>query len=478
MKNIIVWFKKDLRVHDNPALWEASQEGNIIPVFIWSKSEEKDYQTSAASLWWLHHSLISLEKKLKEAGLQLIYRSGESLKELNKLINETNATALFYNERYEPSITERDKEIYDKMTSLGIKVRTFHSYLLFPPYEIKNKKSEPYKVFTSFYKSLLPEPVSRPVPYLETRDGIKEMVSSIGIDKLNLLPKIRWDKKFRDYWQPGEEGAINQFEKFIGDGLQFYKKGRDIPSESNVSFLSPYLTWGNISVRAIWHAVDREAHTNPSLLGNSIDAFKRQLVWRDFAYHQLIHFPLITTKPLRTRFEKFPWLDDDEALTKWKKGLTGYPLIDAGMRELIETGVIHNRVRMVVASFLIKHLLIPWQKGYDYFSETLVDFDVANNAMGWQWVAGCGVETAPYFRIFNPILQSEKFDSEGYYIRKWIPELAKLPSKYIHKPWEAPEEVLNAAHIDLGETYPKPMINHDFARKRALAAFDQIKNKR
>lgn len=476
MNHVIVWFRKDLRMHDNPALWQASQEGKIIPVFIWSPSEEEDYSDSAASLWWLHHSLIALEKKLAEKGLQLIYRSGDSLEELNKIIHDTNASALFYNERYEPAIVERDKKINVALSANGIKVQAFHSYLLFDPYNIKNKQDNPYQVFTSFYKNVLNNHVTRPVPYIETNKGIEQCIESLHVDDLNLLPKIRWDKKFHSYWEPSEDGAIKQYEQFIGDSIAFYKNGRDIPSENNVSRLSPYLTWGNISARAIWHSIEKNSLMYPES-NDSYEAFKRQLIWRDFAYHQLIHFPQLSKKPLRSQFENFPWLDNEIDFMKWKKGLTGYPLIDAGIRELIETGVMHNRVRMVVASFLIKHLLISWQKGYDYFSETLVDFDVANNAMGWQWVAGCGIETAPYFRIFNPILQSEKFDKKGYYIRKWIPELVNLPSKYIHKPWEAPGEILRAANVELGKTYPEPMINHIFARERALAAFEQVKNK-
>lgn len=474
MSNIIVWFRKDLRIHDNPALWQASRDGNIIPVFIWSPSEEEDYSGSAASLWGLHHSLVALEKKLAEKGLQLIYRSGESLEELKQIIYETNASALYYNERYEPNIVEKDKKINLVMSSENINVHTFHSYLLFPPYNIKNKQDNPYQVFTSFYKSILDNPVRRPAPYIETNKGIERKIDSLGVDDLNLLPKTRWDEKFHSYWEPGEDGAIKQYEKFMDDGIDFYKSGRDIPSESNVSRLSPYLTWGNISVRAIWHSIEKRALTYTSI-NESYEAFKRQLIWRDFAYHQLIHFPQFNKRPLRSQFENFPWLNNEMDFTKWKKGLTGYPLIDAGMRELIETGIMHNRVRMVVASFLTKHLLISWQKGYDFFSETLVDFDVANNAMGWQWVAGCGIETAPYFRIFNPVLQSEKFDKEGYYIRKWIPALANLPPEYIHKPWEAPEEILQVANVELGKTYPEPMIDHMLARKRALAAFEQIK---
>lgn len=475
MKNIIVWFRKDLRIHDNPALFQASLEGNIIPVFIWSQEEEQAYQANSASLSWLHHALKSLEEKLSELGLELIYRLGNSLENLQDLIKETGAEALLFNRRYESHIVQRDQRISEILQAENVQVRSFDTYLLYDPYDIKNKQGTPYKVFTPFYKSLLQTPVTRPVPYPDVTKEGKNGFKGLTLGDLNLLPKTSWDEKFYAHWRPGEDGAIERFEAFAEDGLKHYDKGRDIPSEDSVSLLSPYLAWGNISVRAVWYAVERKYDTDPAHV-KSFDAFKRQLIWRDFAYYQLIHFPDITHKPLREQFEAFPWLENDKAFDQWKEGMTGYPLVDAGMRQLMETGVIHNRVRMLVASFLIKHLLINWTRGYNWFREALVDFDEANNALGWQWVAGSGVETAPYFRIFNPILQSEKFDKHGDYIKRWVPELKDLPEKYIHEPWKAPEEVLKQASIVLDTTYPRPIVDHATARKRALAAFDQIKN--
>jgi deoxyribodipyrimidine photo-lyase len=478
MKKIIVWFGKDLRLHDNPALWEASQQGVVIPVFIWSEEEEQEFRMSKASHWWLHHSLISLQEKLESKKLSLIYRRGNSLEELTNLIEQTNADAVFFGERYEPSSVIRDYEICKNLTSKGIEVRSFQSSLLFSPHDVLKNKNEPYKVFTSFWKRTMQEMVLRPLPIPEDIVSYNEPISTLRIDELGLLSEIHWGEKFHSYWVPGENGAIARWGQFTEDGLSRYVTGRDIPSADVVSLLSPHLVWGDISVRAIWHSAKRlnDAETT-AFMNSSIDAFLRQLIWRDFAHHQLIHFPMMSHTPLREKFKAFPWQGTNEEFARWQKGLTGYPLVDAGMRELWETGVIHNRVRMVVASFLVKHLLISWVEGYDWFKETLVDFDVANNAMGWQWIAGSGIDAAPYFRIFNPIIQSKKFDSEGLYIRKWLPELSKLPTIYIHEPWKAPDEQLREAGIELGKTYPFPIIDHSLARNRALEAYAKVKNK-
>ncbi len=476
MKKILVWFRKDLRIHDNPALWEAAQQGIVIPIFIWSEEEEREYATSAASNWWLHHSLLNLQKTLESKGLSLIVRRGNSLDELTAILEQTHATAVFYGERYEPSIVRRDQTIRKRLTENGIEVRSFQSNLLFPPGDLLNQKNEPYKVFTSFWKRTMQETVQRPLPIPADFVGGDQVLPSLQVDELGLLPAIRWDEKFHAYWEPGEKGAIARWQRFTEEGISRYVEDRDIPSADSVSLLSPHLAWGDISVRSIWHAVKRlnDAETE-EYMHTSIEAFLRQLIWREFAYHQLIHFPTMVHTPLREQFKEFPWLGSDEEFARWQKGVTGYPLVDAGMRELWETGAMHNRVRMVVASFLVKHLLISWTEGSNWFKETLVDFDVANNAMGWQWVAGSGIDAAPYFRIFNPTLQSKKFDADGAYIRKWLPELAKLPSKYIHEPWKVQADVLLEAGIKLGTTYPLPVIDHSLARNRALEAFAKVK---
>nr|WP_255726824.1 deoxyribodipyrimidine photo-lyase [Sporosarcina sp. ACRSM] len=478
VRKIIVWFRKDLRIHDNPALWEASQQGVVIPVFIWSEEEEKEYQTSEASKWWLLHSLLALQQNLETKDLSLIYRRGNSLEELLTIIEQTHAEAVYFSERYEPSCVMRDDVIRTSLISNGIEVRSFQSNLLFSPRDLLNKKNEPYKVFTSFWKRTMQETVLRPLRVPEDMIGYDQHIPSLRIDEMGLLSTNHWADKFHVYWVPGEKGAIARWEEFMEDGLSRYVTGRDIPSADAVSLLSPHLAWGDISVRAIWHSAKGLNDTETAAyMNSSIDAFLRQLIWREFAYHQLIHFPKMPYTPLREQFNVFPWQGTDEEFIRWQKGLTGYPLVDAGMRELWETGSLPNRIRMVVASFLIKHLLISWVEGSRWFQETLVDFDVANNALGWQWVAGSGIDAAPYFRIFNPIIQSRKFDAEGEYIRKWLPELSKLPTKYIHEPWKAREEELLAAGIDLGKTYPRPIVDHSLARSRALEAFAKVKNK-
>ena len=477
MKKIVVWFRKDLRLHDNPALWEAAQQGEIIPVFIWSEAEEREYVKSEAARWWLHHSLIALKLQLESHGLTLILRRGSSFEQLHSICEETEADAVFYGERYEPAIVKRDRLISLQLLSCVSDVRSFSSNLLFPPGDLLNQKNEPYKVFTSFWKRTMRESVTRPLPIPADMKLYDAEIPSLQVEELRLLPENNWHEKFHKYWEPGEKGAIARWEQFKDNGLWRYIEGRDIPSAESVSLLSPHLVWGDISVRSIWHSAKRYIDEQPDEnIRSDVDAFLRQLIWREFAYHQLIHFPIMLHTPLRHQFKEFSWHASDENLLSWQRGLTGYPLVDAGMRELRETGAIHNRVRMVVASFLVKHLLISWVEGSHWFRKTLVDYDAANNAMGWQWVAGTGIDAAPYFRIFNPILQSQKFDSDGQYIRKWIPELGHMPKKYIHVPWTAPEDVLLESGVVLGETYPYPIIDHSVARLRALEAYAQVKN--
>lgn len=465
MKKTIVWFRNDLRLHDNPALWEAAERGKVIPLFIHSHDV-----TGEATNWWLHWSVIDLQKSLSDKGLTLILKTGHALDVIQSLIDETKADAVFFNERYEETVKKVDREIIHTLTEKGFNVRTFHGNLLFNPNELLNKQNEPYKVFTSFWKRFSIEVISPPLPVPSEFRPNNEKISTSTVEELELLPSIQWYQKLNEHWNPGEGGAIQRWTDFIENDIHRYKIGRDFPAEQSVSNLSPYISCGNISVKAIWHATKRQFDAS-----SDAEAFLRQLMWREFAYHQLIHFPTIVHTPLKAQFKDFPWQGTAEQLTIWQQGQTGYPLVDAGMRELWETGAMHNRVRMVVASFLVKHLLIPWTAGSDWFKETLVDFDAANNALGWQWVTGCGIDSAPYFRIFNPILQSEKFDQNGEYIRKWVPELAQLPTKYVHKPWEASAEMLENAGITLGVTYPSPMVDHAAARKRALAAFQESK---
>lgn len=466
----IVWFRKDLRIHDNLALFEASKHGAVLPVFIWSPEEEVYDRFAQASQWWLHHSLKSLANQLQQMGLSLILRKGSSLSILKEIIKESNADALYFNERYEPSIRSRDKEITNVLATDHVEVKTFHSQTLFEPLTIKNKDQQPYKVYTPFWKQCLKMNVPLPLPKPSASVAPKEHLDTLSLEDLALLPTHPWHQKHMPYWTPGESGAIEQLQTFINDGISQYKTNRDFPSKRNTSFLSPHLAWGEISPKMIWHSL---LNSKPD--DEDVEAFLRQLVWREFSYDQLLQMPHSVNRPIRSEFNAFPLQEDEHLFTCWKKGMTGYPIVDAGMRQLWETGWMHNRVRMIIASFLVKHLFIPWTKGADWFTQTLVDFDVANNTMGWQWVAGCGIDAAPYFRIFNPILQGEKFDKDGEYIRKWVPELAALPTKYLFAPWKAPQHILRESGIELGVTYPFPLIDHQFARERALHAYHSIK---
>lgn len=479
MNKSIVWLQKDFRFHDHPALMAAVERGIVIPVFIWSEEDTEEMGEKEASLWWLYHSILSFQNKLREKGIQLIIRHGDTFAELLDIIHKTHADAVFFHERYEPAFATKNNLISQRLQKKGIHVQAFHGNLLFPPISLLNHNQEPYKIFTAFYNRCKKETVQRPVRMPKKLLGNNDFITTLELNELPLLSTFQWYDKFSDYWNPGEENAINHWQEFSENELLNYKSKRDYPADEIGSKLSAYLSWGDISVKAIWHSANRlmlqfEEEGNEQYREH-IEGFLRQLIWREFGYHQLLHFPTMIHTPLRKQFQAFPWKIDEDIFHKWKRGLTGYPLVDAGMRELWETGYMHNRVRMVTASFLIKHLLIPWTKGAEWFAYTLVDYDVANNAMGWQWTAGCGFDAAPYFRIFNPVTQGEKFDERGEYIRKWVPELKDLPAPYIHKPWEAPNEILDTANIILGETYPYPIIEHKFARERALQAYDSIR---
>ncbi|MBB4827082.1 deoxyribodipyrimidine photo-lyase [Sporosarcina luteola] len=479
MTTTIVWFRKDLRLHDHPALFEAASIGKVIPVFIWTPEDEKAYGESEPSLWWLHHSLQAFQQRLDGMGIQLLIRKGNGLEILAELAREFQADAIYFNDRFEPEHRAKDVETVELLRLLGLDVQTFNGNLLFKPDSIKNSKGDPFKVFTAYWKKTLEEyvPVPLPAPDLQ---GIEETTSTLSVEELGFPFRKNWSDYFHSIWKPGEQGAIEKWEEFMEDALLYYETERDLFATESpaVSMLSPAIAAGDISVKSMWHSAKRvmDASSLPAVQ-NSVMSFLRQLAWRDFAYYQLVWFPQIVNQPLLTYFSLFPWNGTAEHLERWEQGKTGYPLVDAGMRELKKTGAIHNRVRMVVASFLVKHLLIPWTEGSDWFRKSLIDYDMANNAMGWQWVAGTGIDAAPYFRIFNPIAQSQKFDPNGNYIRQWVPELADLPASHIHKPWETPPALLREANVQLGLTYPRPIIDHSTARKRALQAYNELRKK-
>lgn len=468
----IVWFRQDLRIEDHPALMAACERGRVLPLYIAGHDGEGDWQLGGASKWWLHHSLKALESDLKSLGHSLVLRQGKPLEVLKQLIAETGASAVYWSRCYEPASLDRDTLIKRELRLKEIDAQSFNACLLYEPWTIANKQGKPFQVFTPFWKSCLnhanPErPLSKPKP---SSDKLVE-VASLTLDDLALLPTIPWDQGLTETWKPGTKGAQAHLTNFLKGRILDYQEARDFPAIEGISRLSPYLHFGEISPRMIWH----EVVTTFAGKKEKIDCYLRQLGWREFAHHLLYHFPHTPTEPLRKDFLDFPWKHNQKHLHAWQKGLTGYPLVDAGMRQLWHTGWMHNRVRMVVGSFLVKDLLISWIEGARWFWDTLVDADLANNTLGWQWVGGCGADAAPYFRVFNPITQSEKFDPEGLYIRRWVPELAHLPNKWIHQPWEAPGLVLREAGVSLGKEYPFPIVDHAKARLDALDAFSKIR---
>ena len=468
----IVWFRQDLRLEDNPALIAASETGApVIPLFLWAPEEEGEWPPGGASKWWLHHSLRSLEQRLKTASRGLILRKGPTLQNLRALLAETRATAVFWNRRYEPAIINRDTRIKNALRQEGIQVQSFNAALLNEPWDIRNSSGKPFQVFTAFWRHCLqsthpPQPLPAPLRI----PAPSSWPASQKLEELELLPVPDWAGGLRASWEPGEAGATKQLDRFLARAYEDYPQGRDRPAVQGTSQLSPHLHFGEISPRQVWHALAKL-----NVRGWRESQFISELGWREFSHHLLYHFPKTPVEPLRPEFARMKWRQNNTWLLAWQKGLTGYPLVDAGMRQLWHTGWMHNRVRMVVASFLVKDLLMDWQQGARWFWDTLVDADLAQNTLGWQWTAGCGADAAPFFRIFNPVTQGEKFDPNGEYVRQWIPELKALPDKWIHQPFNAPPDVLQRAAIELGSIYPEPIVKHVIAREVALEAFQRLK---
>jgi deoxyribodipyrimidine photo-lyase len=469
----LFWLRRDLRFDDNPALsWALKRGCPVVPVFIWDPASEGVSAPGAASRAWLHRSLASLDKRFRELGARLILRRGDTTEALLELVEETGAHTIAWNRCFEPSIIKRDTVIKERLFAAGLEVRSFNGSLLFSPNRVENKALRPFKVFTPFWKHCLTLPVREVIPFgLSTWPGLKTPVRSEPLSALELRPSKKWDLGMLQGWNPGEVPARDRLNHVARELAADYATGRDRPDCDGTSRLSPHLHWGEISPVRFFRQI-READA-----GRGGEVLLSELGWREFAHHLLYHFPDTVDQPLRPEFLSFPWKQDDLALKAWQQGRTGFPFVDAGMRQLWATGWMHNRVRMVVASFLVKHLLQPWQAGAAWFWETLVDADLANNTLGWQWTAGCGADAAPFFRVFNPIRQGEKFDPEGAYVQKWVPELSRLPTQWIHRPFEAPESVLNSAGIKLGREYPRPMVNHAEGRVRALAAYDKIRKR-
>jgi deoxyribodipyrimidine photo-lyase len=472
---VIVWFRQDLRLADNPALAAAVDSGRpVLPLFVLDDETPGAWRPGGASRWWLHHSLAALADDLAARGAPLLLRQGRADAVLPELVSGTGAGAVLWNRCYEPFAVARDHHIKAVLKDAGVDTRSFNAALLCEPWQAETGAGGPYKVFTPYWKSVSaglapPPPGPAPGPIA----GLVDAPGGDALDDWGLLPaKPDWAGGLRETWRPGEAGARARLAAFLDDDLAAYAEDRDRPDLSVTSRLSPHLHWGEIGPRQIWHAVQHRADSaKGAQIRTTIVRFLAEIGWREFAHHLLFHYPDLPEANWKSDFDGFAWRDDPAGLRAWQRGRTGYPLVDAGMRELWATGWMHNRVRMVAASFLVKHLLIDWRAGEAWFWDTLVDADLANNAAGWQWVAGCGADAAPYFRIFNPIAQGEKFDPDTAYIRRWVPELAGLPDTWVHRPWDAPDDVCDAAGFVKGESYPAPIVDHGTARERALAAY-------
>ncbi|MCH6257289.1 DNA photolyase family protein [Puniceicoccaceae bacterium K14] len=470
---VIVWFRKDLRLADNPALYAAIRSKRpVIPLFILDDQAEGKWKPGAASRWWLHHALVDLEKSLKQNyGVDLIIRKGDSSKILGNLIEESKAEAIYWNRRYEPAIIQRDKKLKTALRARQLEVLSFNASLLLEPWTIANKAGNPFKVFTPFWRHCISHTFAKPVPKAGKQLAkLNGDLKTLKIDELILLPSLPWDSAFYDNWDPTEKGAHARLKSFVAQSIVGYDMNRDRPDIDGTSKLSPYLAWGQISPRQIHSTLKAAGLSDPN------DRYMTEIGWREFSYHLMYHFPDTVESPLNKKFEAFQWKVDQTALKAWQTGNTGYPIVDAGMRQLWATGWMHNRVRMIVASFLVKHLLHPWQHGSEWFWDTLVDADLASNTLGWQWSAGCGADAAPYFRIFNPILQGVKFDPDGSYTKHWVPELKDLSAKHLFAPDSAPETTLESANIRLGKTYPESIVSHFAARNRAMEAYQRLKS--
>lgn len=469
----ILWFRQDLRLADNPALTEAAKSGApVLPVYVLDDENAGEWKMGGASRWWLHHSLKALDESL---GGKLVLLKGDAFVQISALAQEVGAKTVYWNRCYEPWRVRRDKLIKQTLKDMDIEAESFNGSLLWEPWDVLKSDGTPYKVFTPFYRKgcLSKEPPREPLPVPKNM-ALATYENSLPLAKLGLLPtKPRWDKKMEPYWEIGEKGAMKALRHFIGHGLKDYKEGRDIMAGGHISRLSPRLHFGEVSPNQVWYESAKAGDKKG--LQKDIDHFHSELGWREFSYGLLYYFPDLPKKNLQPRFDAFPWDKNDKHLLAWQHGQTGYPVVDAAMRELWETGFMHNRARMVVGSFLVKHLLLHWRHGEDWFWDCLVDADLPNNSASWQWIAGSGADAAPYFRIFNPVTQGEKFDPDGAYVRKYVPELKNMPDKFLHHPWDAPADILKKAGVELGKTYPRPIVDHAEARERALAAFAETR---
>lgn len=471
-KPTIVLFRHDLRVKDNVALAEAARSGKpVIPVFLFGDNEDDVRARGAASRWWLHHSLKALAGTLERLGVQLIIRQGKTPTTVAAIAVESGADSVFWNRRYDPREMAVDRKLEDLLRAHALRTRNFDGQLLHEPSQLRTKSASYYKVFGPFLNALsaAPEPrdpVDAPT-VLRTYSGSLE---TDRVEDVLPLPKPDWARGMSQLWKPGEDGAIAALKRFIEDTLDGYASKRDFPAHLT-SLLSPHLAHGEITPFTIWATLAKAKKS----AGVDLAKFRQEVCWREFCYHLQHHNADLERQNFQRAFDNFPWRNDKSGLRAWQRGATGYPIVDAGMRQLWQSGTMHNRVRMIAASFLTKHLMIDWREGERWFWDTLVDADPASNPGNWQWVAGSGADAAPYFRIFNPVLQGEKFDPKGSYVRAYLPELTNLPDRFIHQPWKASRDVLAEAGVVLGENYPAPIVDHNAARNRALAAYKSIR---
>ncbi|MCY4446576.1 MAG: deoxyribodipyrimidine photo-lyase [Rhodobacteraceae bacterium] len=470
---VIALFREDLRLTDNLMLTNALQSGRPL-ICLYIHDDAGPIKRGSAQRWWLHHSLLALNNDLKSRGCSLNLRVGDTFSIIRSIVLQTGATEVYWSRRYAPYQVEADKILMDKIKKSGVSTKSCKGRLIKQPWEVLTASARPYRVFTPFWKSLRNNyNFETPLPPPNQINGLT-LSENCCIDILSLLPKgFDWSAGFHSYWQPGEGAAQSKFTSFLENGINDYASDRDFPNRPATSQLSPHLQMGEISPRQIIYDAAKRLE-NGTISAEAFDKFYSELVWREFSYHLLYHFPKVLDQEFLPKFRHFPWQHNKNFLTLWQQGQTGYPIVDAGMRELWHTGYMHNRVRMIVASFLTKHLLIDWRLGMQWFWDTLVDADIASNTLSWQWVAGCGADAAPYFRIFNPVLQARKFDPDNQYILRWVPELSQLPSKHIPEPWTASAEVLRQANVCLGSTYPHPIIEHKFARDRALSTYSSL----
>jgi deoxyribodipyrimidine photo-lyase len=468
LSTALVWLRNDLRVADNPALSAACRDHDRVVALYIHETDEGLRPVGAAARWWLHRSLTGLGESLAELGVDLQVRTGTAHAVLSEVAAATDSIAVHWNRRYGPAERKLDAALKPALRANGNDVQSHPGNVLVEPWLIQTGQGKPYSVFTPFWKTVRDMDISKPLA--TPKPGVAGAHHG-RVDGDYRAP--RWSKKFEQYCSVGELAASERLTEFLDEKVADYPEGRDFPARDVTSRLSPHLRFGEISARQIWHAAQALAHAHPDKAG-AVDKFLSELAWRDFSYHQLFHRHHIATEPMQAKFSGLTWRHAPEQLEAWKEGRTGIPIVDAGMRELWETGYMHNRVRMLVASFLTKNLLIDWREGERWFWDCLVDADEANNPASWQWVAGSGLDAAPYFRIFNPVTQGERFDGEGDYVRQWVPELARLPAKHIHAPFEAPDEVLEHAGIVLGKTYPQPIADLKATRQRALDAFGAL----